>query len=208
MIRATELAGRAVVDLDAAEKIGTIDKLVLDLEGRHVAGFYVTAGRSGFAGTKSPVVIPAGAVHAIGPDAITVRREAVAGHDSSGLEKLPKATDVIGRKVVSEDGRFLGNVNDIMLDHRDGRIFGYLLSDHTPGRRWAEIVGNDKTRRQRPYLPADVKIHTGRDLIVVAEDSLGYDWPEDDLAPHEAGTGTPNWEYAESPSPIEGEAPR
>jgi uncharacterized protein YrrD len=30
MIRATELAGRAVVDIDAAEKLGTIDKIILD----------------------------------------------------------------------------------------------------------------------------------------------------------------------------------
>ena len=203
MIRATELAGRSVVDIDAAEKVGSIEKIILDLEDRHVAGFVVAAGRSGLPGTKSRVAIPAAAVHAIGPDAVTVRSSAVAGNDIGRLETLPTGSDVIGRKVVSEDGRLLGKVSDILVDYRDGAIFGYLLSDHTPGRRWAELAGSDKSRKQRPYLPADVKIHAGRDLIVVSEDVLGYDWPDDDLAPHETGTNAPNWEYGESPSPIE-----
>ena len=39
MIRATELGGRAVVDMDAAEKLGKIDKVILDPDGRRVAGF-------------------------------------------------------------------------------------------------------------------------------------------------------------------------
>jgi uncharacterized protein YrrD len=37
MIRATELSGRPVIDIDAAEKVGVIDKIILDPDGRKVA---------------------------------------------------------------------------------------------------------------------------------------------------------------------------
>ena len=121
MIRATELAGRAVIDIDAAERLGTIDKLILDPDGRRVAGFVVVRG-SGFPGNKEHITIPATAIRAIGPDAITVHQMAVAGSDIGRLETLPRGSDLIGRKVVSEDGRFLGKVSDVLIDRESGRI--------------------------------------------------------------------------------------
>jgi sporulation protein YlmC with PRC-barrel domain len=202
MIRATELAGRAVVDIDGAEKVGAIDKIILDPEGRHVAGFVVTRTGSGFPGSKSQVLIPSSAVHAIGPDAVTIRQSAVVGTDIGRLETLPRGSDVIGRKVVSEDGRFLGKVGDVLLDRIDGRIVGYLLSDHTPGATFQELFGKDKKRREAPYLPADAKLRTGRDLIVASEDAVSYDWADEEPA---APGGTPisKWGYTPPPSPIE-----
>jgi sporulation protein YlmC with PRC-barrel domain len=203
MIRATELAGRAVVDIDAAEKIGTIDKLILDPDGRQVAGFVVTRTGSGFPGSKAQALIPSSGVHAIGPDAVTIRQSAVAGSDIGRLETLPRGSDVIGRKVVSEDGRFLGKVSDVLIDRADGRIVGYLLSDHTPGTKFEDMFGKDtKTRREAPYLPADAKIRTGRDLIVASEDAVSYDWTDED-PPAVSGTPMNKWGYGTSSRVVE-----
>ena len=205
MIRATELAGRAVVDIDAAEKIGTIDKIILDPDGKQVAGFVVTRTGAGFPGSKAQALIPSTGVHAIGPDAVTIRQSAVAGSDIGRLETLPRGSDVIGRKVVSEDGRFLGKVSDVLIEHADGRIVGYLLADHTPGSKVEELFGKDKkTRREAPYLPADAKIRAGRDLIVASEDAVSYDWNDNDEDPPPvSGTPMNKWGYAAPPSPIE-----
>src|SRR5881392_705426 len=76
MIRATELAGRPVIDINAAEKVGTIEKLILDPDGKRVAGFVVTQGGR-FAGNKEHLVVPASAIRAIGPDAVTIKRDAI-----------------------------------------------------------------------------------------------------------------------------------
>ena len=205
MVRATELAGRAVIDIDAAEKVGHIDKLILDPEGRRVAGFVVARAGSGFPGTKDHVLIPASAVKAIGPDAVTIHQGAVVGSDIGRLETLPRGSDVIGRKVVSEDGRFLGKVSDVLIDRADGSIIGYLLAEHTPGRRLEEMLGKDKKRSEMPYLPADAKLKTGRDLIVASEDAVSYDWTDDDTAREGAIEGTPmnKWGYTPPPSPTE-----
>jgi len=203
MIRATELAGRAVVDIDAAEKVGTIDKIILDPDGRQVAGFSVTQAGSRFPGSKAHVLIPSSGVHAIGPDAVTIRQSAVVGNDTGRLETLPRGTDVIGRKVVSEDGRFLGKVSDVLIDRADGRIVGYLLSDHTPGSKFENVSGHDKGEpREAPYLAADAKIRTGRELIVASEDAVRYDWT-DHAEPAVSGTPMNKWGYSPPPSPIE-----
>jgi sporulation protein YlmC with PRC-barrel domain len=193
MIRATELAGRAVVDIDAAEKVGTIDKIILDPDGRQVAGFVVSRAGSGFPGSKTQALIPSSGVHAIGPDAVTIRQSTVSEDDLSRLETLPRGSDVIDRKVVSEDGRFLGKVSDVLIDRRDGRIVGYLLSEHTPGPKFEEMFGKDKKkRREPPYLPATANIRTGRDLIVASEDAVTYDWTDEDM-PAVPGTSSSKW---------------
>ena len=129
MIRASELAGRPVVDIDMAEKVGTIEKLILDPNGQRVAGFVIARG-GGFASNKGRATIPASAVHAIGPDAVTVKREGAATVDVARLEGLPRGSDVIGRKIVTEDGRYLGKVDDVLIEREGGRIFGYVLTDH------------------------------------------------------------------------------
>jgi sporulation protein YlmC with PRC-barrel domain len=205
MLRATELAGRAVIDIDNAEKVGHIDKLILDPEGRRIAGFVVARAGSGFPGMKDHVLIPASAVKAIGPDAVTIRQSAVVGSDVGRLETLPRGSDVISRKVVSEDGRFLGKISDVLIDRTDGGIVGYLLTEHTPGRRFEEMLGTDKKRREMPYLPADARLKTGRDLIVAAEDAVSYDWTDEDISPEPRIEGTPmnKWGYTPPPSPIE-----
>jgi sporulation protein YlmC with PRC-barrel domain len=209
MVRATELAGRAVIDIDAAERVGSVDKLILDPDGRRVAGFVVSKGGSGFPGSKEQVLVPASSVRAIGPDAITIRHSTVAESDMGRLESLPRGSDLIGRKIVSEDGRFLGKVSDVLIDRADGRILGYLLSDHTPGKRLEEMLGKGGKRRELPYLPADAKLKTGPDLIVASEDAVSYDWSDEDEPMEHAGSGTPmsKWGYTPPPSPIEPPAP-
>src|SRR5437773_7044933 len=113
MIRASELAGRPVIDIDAAEKMGTVEKLILDPDGRRVAGVVIVRG-GGFPGNKEHTTIPASAVHTIGPDALTVKRDEAGSADIARLEALPRGSDVIGRKVVTQDGRYLGKVDDVL----------------------------------------------------------------------------------------------
>jgi uncharacterized protein YrrD len=52
MIKATDLGGRAVVDMDAAEKLGRVHKVILDPDRRRVAGFVIASGGYGGAATR------------------------------------------------------------------------------------------------------------------------------------------------------------
>ena len=169
MIRARELNGRAVVDMEAAEKLGRLDDLVLDLDGRRVAALMVSHGDSVIGG-GTHLTIPAAAVHAIGPDAITVRR-AIGEPDMSVLDPLPRLSKFTGRKVVSQSGRLLGRVGDVLIEEEGCRIFGYTITDHTGAAGKLEsLFGGRKDVTQ--YLRADANLKPGRDLIVAPDDAV------------------------------------
>ncbi|MDQ3069489.1 MAG: PRC-barrel domain-containing protein [Acidobacteriota bacterium] len=178
MIRVTELGGRAVIDLEAAEKLGKIDRVVLDPEGRKVAGFVISNGASLFNNGRH-LMLSASCVHAVGPDAITVRRDAATTLDDDVFEGLPRASDVIGRKVVSQEGRLMGEVDDVLIDETDGRIVGYTLTGEGVSGKLADILpGDHKDHKDQraPFLRADADLRAGKDLIVAPDDAISRDW--------------------------------
>ena len=176
MIRATDLSGRAVVDMDAAEKLGRIDTIIIDPEARQVAGFRLSRGGS-LLGNEAHTTLPATSVYAIGPDAITVRHATDLGDDAARFDRLPRLSDVIGRKVVSREGRLLGVVDDVLISGADGRIVGYHLADSDFMSRLETLFVKRKHRRG-PYIRADADLRAGRELIVVPEDAVS-NWDED-----------------------------
>jgi uncharacterized protein YrrD len=177
MIRATELSGRAVVDVEAAEKIGRIDKIILDPEARRVAAFVVSNGSS-FLHEGTRVTVPASAVKTIGPDAVTVRHAELARGDDQTLEGLPTVSDMVGRRVVTVDGRLLGAVDDVLVDGGDGRIVGYTLTNPDVT-KFQTLVSGDRRRQPMPYLRADADLKTGRDLIVAPEGAVCSEGEDD-----------------------------
>ena len=178
MIRATELGGRAVVEMDAAEKLGNVHKVILDPDGRRVAGFVLARGGSLF-NTGSEATLPASAVHAIGPDAITVRSRTINDAEADRLEQLPRVSDLVGRKVVSQDGQLLGTVDDVLIEPADGRIIGYALEGGNALGKLEDLLSGDK-RHQRPaYIRADAELRAGRDLIIAPADAVCHEGPAD-----------------------------
>jgi uncharacterized protein YrrD len=179
MMRATQLRGRAVIDMDAAEKLGRVDRIFLDTQARKVAGFRVSHGGM-LTLSLNPVMIPASSVHAIGPDAITVHCTAV--EDATRLVEFPRVFDFVGRTVISQRGQKLGVIDDVLISEADGRIIGYELADGNVMAQLGRLIADTKKRQIR-YIRADADVRTGRDLMIVPEEAVA------------------NWELAESPAP-------
>ena len=89
MIRATQLRGRVVIDMEAAEKLGRIDRIFLDTQARKIAGFRVSRGGA-WTVSLNPTLVPASSIHAIGPDAVTVRHRDIGAEDASRLDGMPR----------------------------------------------------------------------------------------------------------------------
>jgi uncharacterized protein YrrD len=168
MIRANELVGRAVVDMDAAERLGHIKEIIVDREGHHVAGFVVARGESIFGGGTRRT-IPASALHVIGPDAITIRGSAIK-QNPDDLKSLPRVSDIIGRKMVTQSGRLLGSIGDVLIEREDGEIIGFALSEGAKS-KLESIFGGEKAH-VTCYVRADADLQVGNDLIVVPDDAL------------------------------------
>src|ERR687886_787493 len=98
MIRGRTLHGRAVIDLDAGEKLGTVAEVGLDPPCQRMAGLIVLPWRAAFSSGRE-VLLPASAVHAIKPGAVMARRAGDAGRFAGRLEELPRLSQLSGRTV-------------------------------------------------------------------------------------------------------------
>jgi len=168
MIKANDLDGRAVVDLESAKKVGYVDEIYLDTDGARIAAYLVAEG-SKLTGSGQKILVPASAVQTIGPEAIMVRP--VGGErvdsDHDALDRLPRLSHIKGRKVVSEGGKLLGTIDDVLLDDADGHIHGYTLKSAS----WTDSLfgGNND---HPDYVRGDANLRLGEDLLVVPENAI------------------------------------
>ncbi|MBA3542902.1 MAG: PRC-barrel domain-containing protein [Chthoniobacterales bacterium] len=185
MIKGSKLIGRSVVDMEAAEKLGKVKEIIVQQDGERVAGFVVSHSENilGTGGTRR--TIPASALNAIGPDAITVRGSGVT--ELAELESLPRMSDVIGHKMVTQSGRLLGAIDDILIDPKDGTIVGFLVGEDIKSK--LENMFNADRAHTAGYVRADADLHVGNDLIVVPDDAFVAGDPEALTKEPETATG-------------------
>ncbi|MBA3822672.1 MAG: hypothetical protein H0X24_02065 [Ktedonobacterales bacterium] len=156
---ASTLKDRALLTLNDAVKVGTIDEVFLDAQLQQVVGFRLK--RAGLFGTAETV--PRTAIIAVGPDALTI-----ASHDAvttaAHLPWLADArtlTQALSMKVVTEGGELVGTIADLTLDDTARTVGGYLLS--------ASLIA--RWRHQQPEIAAGPQVHVGTgDIIIVPND--------------------------------------
>ena len=184
MIKGSQLVGRAVIDLESANRLGRIKEIIVQRDGERVAGFIAVVGETivGTGGTKR--VIPASALHSIGPDAITVRGSGIKERPHE-LDDLPRMSDVIGHKMVTRSGRLLGSIDDMLVDGADGTIIGFTVGEGV--RNKLENIFNPQ-RKVHGYVRADADLQVGNELIVVPDDALIEGEPTAQERDHESPT--------------------
>ena len=188
MIRAGDLKGRAIIDVEAAEKIGALHDVILDLSAVRVAGLAVSAGVS-FIGAQKQMLLPASAVHAIGPDALMVRRPPMQDAVHSHLTSLPRLSDLSGRRFISDTGRLIGQLSDLFFNGSDGRIIGYEFRRPNGSVGLDGLLGIAKGRALQ-YVRADDNLRFGHDLIVIPDSSV----VESEEEQEEGAAVTVNWD--------------
>src|SRR5207249_9300023 len=133
-------------------------------------GFVIVHGETivGTGGTRR--IIPASALHSIGPDAITVRGSAMKERSPGDLDRLPRMSAVIGHKMVTRSGRLLGSIDDVLINPADGTIVGFAVGAGV--RTKLESIFNPQRSRIHGYVRADADLQVGNELIVVPDDAL------------------------------------
>ena len=191
MIKGSSLIGRSVVDMDAAEKLGKVKEIIVRADGERVAGFVVTHAENilGSGGTRRS--IPASALHAIGPDAITVHG---AGDAASELDALPRMSDMVGHKMMTQSGRLLGRIGDLLINPADGSIAGFTVGEDIKSK--LENVFNTDRTHMAGYVRADADLQVGDDLIVVPDDAFIAGDPDAIAEPADSTTPSQSWTTA------------
>src|SRR5882757_2345814 len=168
MIKGSQLVGRAVIDIEAAERLGKIKEIIVQRDGERVAGFVVVHGETIVRTAGKRRMITASAVHSIGPDAMTVRGSAM--QELAELDNLPRMSDIIGHKMVTQSGRLLGIIDDVLINRADGTVIGFVVGEGV--RSKLENIFNPQRTQTHGYVRADADLHVGKDLIVVPDDAL------------------------------------
>ena len=168
---AKQVKGLAVVSVNEAQKIGTVDRIFIDPDSRRILGFAVhtSAGSSGMKqaldtilgeGQADPVTtgfVTAEHVRSLGPDAVMINDVThMAKGQSEPAEATAVTTDELHkRKVVTENGTYVGQIDSVVLDPATMRATHFSVS---PG-----------FFKSATDVPARYVTSVGPDLIVVAD---------------------------------------
>jgi sporulation protein YlmC with PRC-barrel domain len=124
MIRFSDISGNPVMDTSTATTVGKVQAPIVDPVVQQVVGFRVRK-------SKGPGdVLLWSSVAGLGPDALTVdSSERLAEPPEQLKHRSNSKLDLIGRKVLTENGHELGKVKDVEFDPADGRVTSLMLKD-------------------------------------------------------------------------------
>ena len=153
-----ELKNRAIVSVADARKLGYVDSLLLDLAHQRILGLRV---RSGGLLTHHEAILLQD-VQSVGHDAVTVQDASKLNAESkfSELHGSTEVTQLIGARVLNENGRELGTIADVDVDLDGATVSGYLLG--------ANLI--DRVRRHEHVVSPSAIRSFGDKLIVVSNE--------------------------------------
>lgn len=184
LFRMSELVGRPVVTV-GGEDVAEIKDVVYAGEAGELAGF--TLRKRGMLGGPLKTALAYGHVRGLGRDAVIVDHEDVFGDLDDLATSGGDGQEVIGARVVTDDGTTLGTVVDVVAEATEGRadVVGY------------EIEASEalRSQQQRVLVPLpDTLAVSGENLVVpasaadfVSNDLTGFGAAVDDFRSGLAG---------------------
>src|SRR5829696_6636236 len=123
---AKEIIGLPVVSFSTGNKLYEVADLVVDPERKQVLALVVEE-QSLFHSAKA---IPFGRIKAIGPDAVIVPdgKAVLEVNRDAVLRRLYNDRVVRSLRVLTDDGRKLGEISDMVIDSVTGEVKGFLVS--------------------------------------------------------------------------------
>lgn len=161
MRKGREMLGLPVIALAQAAKVGVVRDLAIDPSRRAVVALLLADTPR----KKPDRVVSFQSVRRMGPDAVLIEDQSAATPLSEHPEMLTLwegPSRLSGLQVLTEEGRTVGTVADVMLDERSGAIEQYQLS---AGALRDVFSG-------RLFLPASAPRAVGREYMIVPESAL------------------------------------
>jgi uncharacterized protein YrrD len=128
LLRGTDLNGLPVVSIASGDALAEIKDVVYSPDRAQLLGF--TLNKRGFFGSPLREVLTYTNVAAVGRDAVMVEQDDVVGADDHELGEIvdeAAGRNVLGDEVLTDDGRRLGVVTDVVVDVAGGDVVGYEL---------------------------------------------------------------------------------
>lgn len=156
MVRSRRLLGLPVIDIENGRSVGRVSRIILDPRARRVSAFVVASGRW----PAEDHVLEWGHARGVGQAAITIRGSHLLARPAALPELQPllrRPLRLYGTRVLTEDGEFLGTVEELIIDAQSGEVTQIILSPN----------GLAQRLRGHPTLEADAVLVMGEDAMVV-----------------------------------------
>jgi uncharacterized protein YrrD len=134
LLRGRDLIGQPVVEIATGDDLAEIKDIVFDATRGTIRGF--TLRRRGFFGRRLKNVLPIDGVASVGTHAVMVETADSITHPDSAPEdvKVDGGADVLSDVVITESGRTLGSVHDVVVTGGpDPRVVGFEISGERVG---------------------------------------------------------------------------
>jgi uncharacterized protein YrrD len=151
-----QLRNHPLVNISEGREIGRVADVLLDEQRRVIQAF---ATKKSF--LRGPTYVPA-VKASIGVDAITFQPGALEGQDTSWLDNLPRASALMGMRVLSQGGQVLGSVENIRFQQDNGMLLAFEIIPEQTGI-------THRLSRGRRLLPATSIISYGPDAIIARD---------------------------------------
>ncbi len=152
----SQLRGHPLINISTGEKVGEVGDILLDPRRRMIQAF---ATKVSVMRLHGPTYVSATNAK-IGADAITFQPGGLAQQDEAMLRALPKVSDLLGIRVLTNTGQFLGTVGDVRFDQESGMLLAFEIKPEGGGLK--QRLFGSKTS----VLPAEGVISFGPDTVV------------------------------------------
>lgn len=136
-----DVSGFPVVDISTGEDLAEVRDLIFNPSRGEIEGF--TLGKRGLFGGRRREVLPVEAIRSVGTHAVTVASaEAISDPTDApqAVGQADQSADVSGDMVVTESGRQLGRVRDVVLmGGGRPRVVGFQIGDGPAGEGFVPI---------------------------------------------------------------------
>lgn len=156
MVKSRRLLGLQVIDIENGRAVGRVSRLIFDPRARRVSAFIVASGHW----PAEDHVLEWNQARGVGQHAITIRGTQALVRPASLPELQPllrRPLRLYGTRVLTEDGEFLGSVEELLIDPRTGEVTQVILAPN----------GLVQRLRGRSAIPADSVLVMGEDAMVV-----------------------------------------
>jgi uncharacterized protein YrrD len=161
MYKGKHIIGKSVITRDTGEIIEQVEDILFDSQQNKILGFLVDEGGM----FRSARLLPFENILIIGDDGITVhdRSAVVNAQDIKEMQSTVHTKNtLLGTRVMTEDGKNLGKIQDVYFDEIIGTIEGYEVS----GGMFADAMSGTA------FLPSPKTINIGRDVAFVPSDVI------------------------------------
>ncbi len=153
-----QLIGMPIISLSDGAEVGTVHDVIYNPgQGRLIA--VTSSVGAGLFGGGRTLLLRTEDMHALGEDAIVVK-------DSNAVREIDRAAKdfgdeagiaVLGKRLMTDDGSFLGKIDDVLIDRESRRLTAYEVS----GGLWHSLM------RGQTDVPVEHITSIGADVVIV-----------------------------------------